>query len=225
VSFYFVYSQKIKIMVFNENISPEQETASKWLFALIVVGAMLVCLSSCGKKFYQKQDAKKAKKALQSFKKLDDKYATSPVTDTASAHFCATKFPTKESTTVKYKFLPGKPVIKQGETVYVKYNCDSAVAAQRAKGRKDSIIRIPVPLYEKVDTQQIIRSVVKKDPAYESLLLRRAENAEKIAVLASTQNNDLRGKIGRKNKLLIGSVGLNILWLLLVALYLYLRKK
>ncbi len=93
--------------------------------------------------------------------------------DTA-AGYCAVKFPIKTSTKTVTKYMPGKTILVPGETVYMDYNCDSAVKAQmdlfvangqkgtNQKGTNPKYIKIPVPVYERVDTNSIVETIIKE---------------------------------------------------------------
>lgn len=84
-----------------------------------------------------------------------------------AAKYSASKFPVKEVIKRDTRYLPGKPKLVPGETIYVDYNCDSAVEAQMKEFATHipKTVKVPVPVYQQVDTNLIIQESVQENTA------------------------------------------------------------
>ncbi len=100
-------------------------------------------------------------------KKKCDK-SKDPAIQAIPALLCHEWYPVKSDTTVLKEYVKGDPVEIPGEVRFVMYDCDSAAKAEANKkyapGTQKSI-RIPVPVYQRVDTQKILQNIVSKDSA------------------------------------------------------------
>lgn len=119
--------------------------------------------------------------------------------------YCAERFPVKIHDSVVEKYLPGKPIIIPGETVYM--NCDSAIEAiKTAKTKGDTTKpinskRVPCPpcppSTKQVDTVDKYITKTVENTAMIALQSRRADEAEKRALLAEGKNQMYRKQVFR----------------------------
>ena len=209
------------------NLSPDQKGLSKFTLAVLLSLAVLAVLSSgCNPQRKLRKQQQEAAKVLHAYNKLDAKCAEKKHLDSIPASYCATRFPSKQSSRVKIKYLPGKRVLVPGDTQYVEVDCDSAIAAFKATNRLPEKVRVPYPVYVQVDTSAILSETIKTDAAKEEVLRKRAEHADQSLLSEVQRNNALQVRGDNAYKWLRYLGGLCILLLLVIAggIYLYAKK-
>jgi hypothetical protein len=214
-------------MNFVSDQTPDEKGFSQFMLLVVLSLAFMAVLSSgCSPQRKLRKQQQEAAKVLLSYNKLDAKCAEKKHLDSIPANYCATRFPTKQSSSVKIKYLPGKRVLVPGDTQFIEVDCDSAIAAFKATNLVPVKVRVPYPVYVQVDTSAILSEVVKTDAAKEEILRKRAEHAEHGLLAEVQRNNALQVRGDNAYKWLRYSAGLNILLLLVIAsgIYLYAKK-
>lgn len=120
------------------------------------------------------------------------------------AQKCGVWYPVQVYTNTATKYLPGKTIQIPGENIYIDYNCDSAVRSEMDKfaagaqkmPSRPTVIRVPVPVYQHVDTLSIERNAMAENTA----LLRGCQLKYDAAVseLETTKKDRDRYKIDKR---------------------------
>lgn len=153
----------------DESILDRPAENYKRLSPALVLLIIIAILLACGLIF----GCNSPKRMLGKFNALAAKCEKRKKTDTIPVFWSLQKFPPQTKTTTKYKNIPGKTQIVPGKTVYVVYNCDSAIQSEKGKvkpGVAIKEIRIPVPEYLEVDTALIIQNITSEDNRRISLM-------------------------------------------------------
>ena len=214
-------------MNFTENQTPDEKGFSYFMLLVVLSLAFMAVLSSgCSSQRKLRKQQQEASKVLHAYNKLDAKCAEKKHLDSVPANYCSTRFPSKQSSSVKIKYLPGKRVLVPGDTQFIEVDCDSAIAAFKATNRPPEKVRVPYPVYVQVDTSAILSEVIKTDAAKEEILLKRADHAEHGLLAEVQRNNALQVRGDNALKWLRYAGGLCLLLLLLIAggIYLYAKK-
>jgi hypothetical protein len=199
---------------FLEAYEPKSNGAFAWLIIPVAVLALLLAVlfgaASCN-------TTKRAVKTLKAH----------PID---AAKYCAVKFPPKEKTTIKTVYKPGKVTKVPGETVYVEYDCDSAIAAENLlyakhiSGRK-ATIRIPVPVYERVDTNSIVMDIERENVAMQAVLNYKIDSLNTLLIKKGELLTSKDKKIATLHKSAIHGWMAFSLLAAIVAAFLWLMKK
>lgn len=91
---------------------------------------------------------------------------------------CGDVAPPVEMTKDSFIYLPGKPIIRKGQPVYIELDCDSAVKAAKATGAKNAQVQIKCPPSDTViiiDTVYKSRKAVQVNRAKEYQLQKQVE--------------------------------------------------
>lgn len=218
-----------------------KQRAIKYFAAtVLLIGLIALIFSATGCKSAKplptqptEKQLKRAKKEYAKFNNRVDKAVDKSERkgyDSFEVKRCAEKFPIKEHTTIKYRNIPGRIKIKD-TTIYVEYNCDSAIKAELTKGKKASTggkIKIPVngAVHERVDTAAIEKEVRAENTALVKVLVSRAEDCESARALERNaakleidrekqKRQDAEGKLNTRTWWAVGGWACSVLLILL----------
>jgi hypothetical protein len=186
-------------------------------YTLLLLVSISLLFSSCNKDLGKAFDSLKSKCSAS-----DD-----PAVQVIPATKCRSWYPMAEKDVKTItKYIPGKKVKVPGDTQYVPVmvDCDEL----KKKGESKHVIRVPVPVYERVDTMSLIREATFKDMQEIEYWNKQSEIEAKQknkALQSLAEEKSLREadqKVGRGYKLKF--YGLLSLLLLIVVVYVGLKK-
>lgn len=141
------------------------------------------------------------------------------------AKYCATNYPIKESVVTNTVYKEGEPVLVKGETEYITVDCDSVVKSAPSDKSKPTIVRIPVPVYVRVDTFSTNTTKTQEDSA-KLAVLQGANDKHKEEICDLRDKNDkLTADRNHYRSIVIwGSLVLLVILLATIAIW-YVKRK
>lgn len=147
-----------------------------YILGLMLLLIPVLLLASCSRKNY-------AAKLDKAWAQCDasEKYKSIPPMR------CATKYPPKEKIVKQMVYKPGKPKEVPGETIFVDYNCDSAIRSEMDKfaGNKPQRIKVPAPKFLQVDTSAIEMAIERENTAWKAAMDIQADSLKGVIVSAN----------------------------------------
>jgi len=141
------------------------------------------------------------------------------------AKYCATNYPIKESVVTNTVYKEGEPVLVKGETEYITVNCDSIIKATPTDKPKQTIVRIPVPVYVRVDTFSTNTTKTQEDSAKLAVLQGANDNLKEQLSDCTDKVDKITADRNRYRSIVIwGSLVLLVILLATLAIW-YVKRK
>lgn len=189
-----------------------------------IITLLIVCLlvtTSCSYDIAKSLDKAKSKAAK----------SKDPAKQAIPAEKCYLWYPVKSDSSQTSKIIPGETKASETEFVYVPYDCDSALDAyykDKNRSKHDTIrVKFPVkvPVYTRVDTNLIIRNIIKRDSAQSVAQSLKIESLNQEIKKRDDKIAKTSGEIGKLTGQRNWGWSLLLLLILALLLMLYLKRR
>jgi len=163
--------------------------------------------------------------------KAEAEKSKDPSKQAIPAEKCYLWYPVKSDSSQTSKIIPGETKASETEFVYVPYDCDSALDAYY-KDKNRSVhdtfrVKFPVrvPVYTRVDTNLIIRNIIKKDSAQNVSQSLKIEALNQEIKKRDDKIAKTSGEIGKLTGQRNWGWGLLLLLLLIITILAFLNRR